>query len=687
MVDLARLYSFSDWQTHHPSEPPPGDRLDAQFENHRSIIERLEAQMREIPALADFPNAIRAMSTSLVDQIVANFMVEAAGALQSAAGSAQSAAASAGTASTARQEAQKAATAAVLVKNALLEAEPALFSRLSTTQKRAEELQARIDARWIDVTNDAKDAEGWGNYAYSWAQVSWRWAEYMDGPIPSDILAIMGISGAHWSSAFWASRAAQSAEDVISAGTDAIDSAADAAASATAAAASAASATTTYHLFQGTYYGSYASAPALDPLGAAVGAGDLFFNTTTHQLMVWDGSAWAAVTVSSGSGGPASAVSFTPTGGIASTNVQAALAEVDSEKLADAASDGNTYGRKNGSWFALPAGGGLADAPNDGTFYGRKSAAWVHVGAPDISWTPTVGSTTPTTVSAELDAQRTKDSSQDTTIAAKADSSTVTSGLALKANLAGGAAFTGAVSFGTRPTFNGQTPWDDANLVIGTSGNTVPKLNTANTWSLQQTFTIRPIFNGNTPWDSGNFTPSTVATTGAYADLTGKPTLGTAAAQNTGTSGANVPLLNGANTWSAQQTQNVRPIFNGNTPWDSGNLVTPLKADTTNQSVTGGARITTFDAGTKSSGTFTPDPGNGPHQKYTNNGAHTLAPDTTNTGDYFMDITNGASAGTITTSGWTKVSGDAFNTTNGNKFRCSCSVNSVGSLLVVSALQ
>lgn len=47
---------------------------------------------------------------------------------------------------------------------------------------------------------------------------------------------------------------------------------------------------------------------------------------------------------------------------------------------------------------------------------------------------------------------------------------------------------------------------------------------------------------------------ATVATTGAYADLTGKPTLGTAAAQNTGTSGANVPLLNAANTWAAVQT-------------------------------------------------------------------------------------------------------------------------------------
>jgi hypothetical protein len=37
--------------------------------------------------------------------------------------------------------------------------------------------------------------------------------------------------------------------------------------------------------------------------------------------------------------------------------------------------------------------------------------------------------------------------------------------------------------------------------------------------------------------------------------------LGSAALQNTGTSGANVPLLNGANTWSTTQTLTVAPVF------------------------------------------------------------------------------------------------------------------------------
>ena len=48
--------------------------------------------------------------------------------------------------------------------------------------------------------------------------------------------------------------------------------------------------------------------------------------------------------------------------------------------------------------------------------------------------------------------------------------------------------------------------------------------------------------------------------------------LGTAATQNTGTSGATVPLLSTANTWTLQQAFTVRPTFNSATPWDSANL-------------------------------------------------------------------------------------------------------------------
>lgn len=65
----------------------------------------------------------------------------------------------------------------------------------------------------------------------------------------------------------------------------------------------------------------------------------------------------------------------------------------------------------------------------------------------------------------------------------------------------------------------------------------------AHTWAATQTFTLAPVF----------------------TDQAGSRTalgLGTAATQNTGTSGANVPLLNGTNTWGAVQTL-PSPAFTG----------------------------------------------------------------------------------------------------------------------------
>lgn len=45
--------------------------------------------------------------------------------------------------------------------------------------------------------------------AMDWAEVSAEWAEHMPDIIPPNILAVMGITGDHWSSRWWANRAAQ----------------------------------------------------------------------------------------------------------------------------------------------------------------------------------------------------------------------------------------------------------------------------------------------------------------------------------------------------------------------------------------------------------------------------------------------------------------------------------------------
>jgi hypothetical protein len=104
------------------------------------------------------------------------------------------------------------------------------------------------------------------------------------------------------------------------------------------------------------------------------------------------------------------------------------------------------------------------------------------------------------------------------------------------------------------------------------------------------------------------------------------------------------------------------------------------------QVLSGGAAVSEKDLGTKTSGTVQVDPGDRPMQRYVNGGAHTLSPAAA-TGACLVTISNNGSAGAITTSGWTKVAGDPFTTTNGQAFRCHISNGNNGSLLIVQAMQ
>lgn len=115
-----------------------------------------------------------------------------------------------------------------------------------------------------------------------------------------------------------------------------------------------------------------------------------------------------------------------------------------------------------------------------------------------------------------------------------------------------------------------------------------------------------------------------------------------------------------------------------------GTIVRP--AVSTNLTV--GYTATAYDNGTVTSGTLTPDPANGNLQRYVSNGAHTLAPPSA-TGDYTIVIqsTNGASAGTVTTSGFTKVTGDSLTTTNGDDFMLYITKLNSFTLLNIVALQ
>lgn len=93
-----------------------------------------------------------------------------------------------------------------------------------------------------------------------------------------------------------------------------------------------------------------------------------------------------------------------------------------------------------------------------------------------------------------------------------------------------------------------------------------------------------------------------------------------------------------------------------------------LRASST-ANITVGYTATAYNAGTISSGTFKPAPANGNLQRYVNGGAHTFAaPDAANDYTIVVQITNNASAGAITFSGFTLQDGDSLTTTDGDDF-------------------
>lgn len=114
----------------------------------------------------------------------------------------------------------------------------------------------------------------------------------------------------------------------------------------------------------------------------------------------------------------------------------------------------------------------------------------------------------------------------------------------------------------------------------------------------------------------------------------------------------------------------------------SGTLLTSVG----NQNLTGGFTVTPFSIGTVTSGTTTPSAANGQQQYLTANGAFTLGVPGSAC-SIMVEVTNGASAGAITTAGYTKVTGDSYATTNGNKFLFFITKTQTYSHLNIVALQ
>ena len=181
---------------------------------------------------------------------------------------------------------------------------------------------------------------------------------------------------------------------------------------------------------------------------------------------------------------------------------------------------------------------------------------------------------------------------------------------------------------------------------------------------------------GGSPTGAATFTEST----GALALSLGIPVGATGATGSAGSDGVFSAIASQAeaeggteNTkgMTALRTKQAVDSYGVISATDIGSTVQAFDADTlkadTADELTAGFSSAAVDSGTKSSGTFTPSPDTGNFQHFVNGGAHTLGVPAKNCAMVLL-MKNNSSAGTLTTSGYTKVDGDDLSTTNGDEF-------------------
>lgn len=202
--------------------PVPGDRVDAQFLNHKNAILTTQAALlgviRTDGALKNGSVGVDQLDAGLIAALTDDLTASIAAAeasfftarddaaqsrLDAMAAAAQAVAKAADTVASASQalsSQNSAATSATAAANSLTACTNAIanFTTLLTNSLNT------IDGHAADTLNHAN--------------LTQAWAEHMPDTIPPDVLAVMGITGDHWSARWWANYAAeqvQAAQDAL----------------------------------------------------------------------------------------------------------------------------------------------------------------------------------------------------------------------------------------------------------------------------------------------------------------------------------------------------------------------------------------------------------------------------------------------------------------------------------------
>lgn len=189
----------------------PGDRVDAQFLKHRQAILDTQAALlgviRTDGALKNGSVGVDQLDAGLIatltDELTASINAAEASFFEARDAAAQS---KLDTIAAAAQAAAQAAITVAAASQALASQNTA--STAATNAQNALTDTTNAIANFVgvmnNVLNDIEDAHSDVTLRVNLAQA---WAEYADGTIPPDVLAVMGVSGDHWSARWWANYA------------------------------------------------------------------------------------------------------------------------------------------------------------------------------------------------------------------------------------------------------------------------------------------------------------------------------------------------------------------------------------------------------------------------------------------------------------------------------------------------
>ena len=212
-----RVYDFTQFSQTRPREQQPGDRLDAQFGNHAESIRQIISHLNQQPAqrlvtLADLEPLQRS-----IDEIAKSYELSQNLAHQVAEEAARQAESASQRAADAERNALAAQREIAQVALARQDDLQALEARLAEANQLLVELRDMaapsppLEGENVLGPNAggpyAGDVQGATATSADYAQVSIDWAEFMPTTIPPNILAINAITGDHWSSRWWATKA------------------------------------------------------------------------------------------------------------------------------------------------------------------------------------------------------------------------------------------------------------------------------------------------------------------------------------------------------------------------------------------------------------------------------------------------------------------------------------------------